>query len=104
VTAAADPVPSGAQSHANGSTNGKANDQANDSAEKALTVIPNTITGAGITAMELALNGATEIAQRVEGRAASKNYSLRFSNEDIRAIALTIFIQAMREGGARWQQ
>ena len=24
--------------------------------------------------------------------------------EDIRAIALTIFIQAMRAGGARWQQ
>jgi hypothetical protein len=104
VTAAADMVPNKAQNHANGNTNGKANGQVNGSAEKALTVIPNAITGAGITAMELALNGATEIAQRVEGRAASKNYSLRFSNEDIRAIALTIFIQAMREGGVRWQQ
>jgi hypothetical protein len=104
VTAAADPVPSGAQNHANGNTSGEANDQADGSAEKALTVMPDAITGAGITAMELALNGAAEIAQRVEGRAASKSYSLRFSNEDIRAIALTIFIQAMRDGGARWQQ
>jgi hypothetical protein len=104
VTAAAGQVPSKTQDHANGNTNGKANGQANDSAETALTVIPNGITGAGITAMELAVNGAAEIAQRVEGRAASKNYSLRFSNEDIRAIALTIFIQALREGGARWQQ
>jgi hypothetical protein len=104
VTAAAGQVPSGAQNHANGNTNGEANGQSNDSAEKSLTVIPNAVTGAGIIAMELALNGAAEIAQRVEGRAASKSYSLRFSNEDIRAIALTIFIQAMRDGGARWQQ
>jgi hypothetical protein len=60
------------------------------------------ITGAGITAVELALNGASEIAQRVEARAAAKSYSLRFSSEDIRAIGLIIFIQVMREG--RWQQ
>ncbi len=54
--------------------------------------------------MELALNGATEIAHRVEGHAAQMNYSLRFSNEDIRAIGLTLFIQVMRDGGLRWQQ
>jgi hypothetical protein len=66
--------------------------------------MPEQITGAGITAMELALNGAAEIAHRVEGRAAAQNYSLRFSAEDVRAIGLTIFIQAMREGGVRWQQ
>ena len=92
-TAAADEVPSEAQNQGNGSTNGKA-----------LTVISHEITGSGITTMELALNGAAEIAQRVEGRAAAKSYSLRFSNEDIRAIAVTIFIQAMREGGVRWQR
>ena len=99
-TAAAGSAQSKAQNHANGSTNGKAN----GSSEKALAVMPSQVTGAGITAMELALNGAAEIAHRVEGRAASKNYSLRFSNEDIRAIGLTLFIQAMRDGGARWQQ
>jgi hypothetical protein len=101
-TAAAGEVPSSAQNHADGNTNETANDHANSN--KAVAVMPNVITGGGITAMEMALNGAAEIAQRVEGRAASKNYSLRFSNEDIRAIALTIFIQAMREGGVRWQQ
>jgi hypothetical protein len=99
-TAAADQVPSKAQNHRNGSTNGKAD----GAPQQALAVMPSQITGAGITAMERALNGAAEIAQRVEGRAASNSYSLRFSNEDIRAIALTIFIQVMREGGARWQQ
>jgi hypothetical protein len=69
-----------------------------------MVVVPKTITGPAITAMEIALNGAAEIAQRVESRAAAKNYSLRFSNEDVRAIALTIFIQATRDGGVRWQQ
>src|SRR5690349_22648615 len=99
-TAAADQAQSKAPNHRNGNTNGKPN----GSAEKALALMPEQITGAGITAMELALNGAAEIAHRVEGRAAAKNYSLRFSAEDIRAIGLTIFIQAMREGGVRWQQ
>ena len=107
-TAAAAQAPGKAQNHGNGSTNGKANGHTTgsayaDLAEKALAVVPDVITGAGITAMELALNGAAEIAHRVEGRAATKNYSLRFSSEDIRAIGLTIFIQAMRDGGTRWQ-
>jgi hypothetical protein len=104
VTAAAETVPSETQNHANGSTNGKANGYANAPAPKPVAVVPNGITGPGMTAMEMALNGAAEIAQRVEGRAAANSYSLRFSNEDIRAIALTIFIQATREGGVRWQQ
>ena len=102
VTAAAGEVPSSAQNHADDNTNGTANDHANNN--EAVAVMPSVISGGGITAMEMALNGAAEIAQRVEGRAAANSYSLRFSNEDIRAIALTIFIQAMREGGARWQQ
>ena len=108
-TAAADEVPSKTQNQEDGNTDNEANGHtanghANGSAPKALAVTPDQITGTGITAMELALNGAAEIARRVEGRAAANSYSLRFSNEDIRAIALTIFIQAMREGGARWQQ
>jgi hypothetical protein len=102
--AAADPGPAKAQNHANGNTNSKPNGNVNGSVEKAVAVIPPNITGTGITAMELALNGAAEIAQRVEGRAAARSYSLRFSNEDIRALAVTIFIQAMRDGGVRWQQ
>jgi hypothetical protein len=101
-----------APSHGNGNTNGKANGSANGSNGHAngsnggprLELVATTVTAAGISAMEIALNGATELAQRVESRAASKNYSVRFSGEDIRAIGLTIFIQAMRDGGVRWQQ
>jgi hypothetical protein len=54
--------------------------------------------------MELAMNGAAEIAQRVESRARMRNYSLQFTSEDIRAIGLTMFIQAMRERGVTWDQ
>jgi hypothetical protein len=102
-TAAAGQVRSEVQNHADGNTNGEVDGHANGCGHK-VAVMPGMITGAGVTAMEMALNGAAEIAQRVEGRAAANSYSLRFSNEDIRAIALTIFIQAMRDGGARWQQ
>ena len=63
------------------------------------TLLPVPVTGAGITAMELAMSGAAEIAQRVESRARIRNYSLQFTSEDIRAIGLTMFIQAMRELG-----
>jgi hypothetical protein len=62
------------------------------------------VTGPGITAMELAMSGAAEIAQRVESRARLRNYSLQFASEDIRAIGLTMFIQAMRERGVTWDQ
>src|SRR5690242_11094733 len=52
ATAAADRAQSKAQNHRNGNTNGKPD----SSAEKALALVPEQITGAGITAMELALN------------------------------------------------
>ena len=68
------------------------------------TLLPVPVTGAGITTMELAMGGATEIAQRVESRARMRNYSLQFTSEDIRAIGLTMFIQAMRERGVTWDQ
>jgi len=68
------------------------------------TLLPVPVTGAGISAMDLALSGAAEIAQRVESRARMRNYSLQFSSEDIRAIGLTMFIQAMRERGVTWDQ
>jgi hypothetical protein len=107
VTVAAETAQSKAPSHGNGSTNGKTNGHANGSNGSnggSLALAHAAVTGAGINAMEIALNGATELAQRVEMRAASKNYCVRFSGEDIRAIGLTIFIQAMRDGGVRWQQ
>ncbi|MGO4883108.1 MAG: hypothetical protein ACLP59_20130 [Bryobacteraceae bacterium] len=68
------------------------------------TLLPVPVTGAGITCMELAMSGAAEIAQRVESRARMRNYSLQFTSEDIRAIGLTMFIQAMRERGVTWDQ
>lgn len=67
-------------------------------------LLPVPVTGAGITAMELAMSGAAEIAQRVESRSRMRNYSLQFTSEDIRAIGLTMFIQAMRERGVTWDQ
>jgi hypothetical protein len=110
-TIAAETAQSKAPSHGNGSTDGKVNGHANGHANGSnganggsLALAHAAVTGAGINAMEIALNGATELAQRVEMRAASKNYCVRFSGEDIRAIGLTIFIQAMRDGGVRWQQ
>jgi hypothetical protein len=68
------------------------------------TLLPVPVTGAGVAAMEMAMNGAAEIAQRVESRARMCNYSLQFTSEDIRAIGLTMFIQAMRERGVPWDQ
>jgi hypothetical protein len=94
-----------AQNHRNGTT-----DQT--SARRTLTfeatadgtLLPVPVSGAGITAMELAMSGAVEIAQQVESRARMRNYSLQFTSEDIRAIGLTMFIQAMRERGVTWDQ
>jgi hypothetical protein len=50
------------------------------------------------------MSGAAEVAQRVESRALMRNDSLQFTIEDIRAIGLTMFIQAMRERGVTWDQ
>ena len=54
--------------------------------------------------MELSMNAAVEIAQRVEQRAALRNQPIHFTSEDVRAIALTMFIQTSREGGLGWSQ
>ena len=91
-----------AQNHRNGTTERKQALEFQASADG--TLLPVPVAGAGITCMELAMNGATEIAQRVESRARMRNYSLQFTSEDIRAIGLTMFIQAMRERGVTWDQ
>jgi hypothetical protein len=93
----------GSEPGVNQTANGRGNGHAESNGPK-VPAIPEQITGSGIRAMELALNGAAEIAQRVENRAAAKGYSLRFSNDDIRAIGLTIFIQAMRDAIVAWQR
>ncbi len=68
------------------------------------TILPAPITGRKVTVMEVAMNAAADVAQRVESRASLRNYPLHFTSEDIRAIGLTMFIQASREGGARWEE
>ena len=100
--AAASALNNDAQSHRNGSTERKQALEFQASADG--TLLPVPVAGAGITCMELAMSGATEIAQRVESRARMRNYSLQFTSEDIRAIGLTMFIQAMRERGVTWDQ
>jgi hypothetical protein len=95
---AAASVPSSAQNHRNSTTH-QTQRPLDLQASSDGTLLPVPVTGAGITAMELAMSGATEVAQRVESRARMRNYSLQFTSEDIRAIGLTMFIQAMRERG-----
>ena len=92
-----------AQNHRNGSTQERPRPLDLHAAPDG-TLLPVAVTGAGITAMELAMSGAAEIAQRVESRSRMRNYSLQFTSEDIRAIGLTMFIQAMRERGVTWDQ
>jgi hypothetical protein len=101
---AAAPVPSSnAQNHRNGNTHQTSRPLDLQVAPDG-TLLPVPVTGAGITAMELAMSGAAEVAQRVESRARMRNYSLQFTSEDIRAIGLTMFIQAMRERGVTWDR
>ncbi len=101
--AAAASSSSEAQNHRNGNTDHR-NRPLDLQASPDGTLLPVPVTGAGITAMELAMSGAAEVAQRVESRARMRNYSLQFTSEDIRAIGLTMFIQAMRERGVTWDQ
>ncbi len=112
ASAAAATAPSNAQDHRNGSTNGSGNRRPNGSngtpqtqfaAAADGTILPVPITGPAVTVMELAMNAAAEVAQRVESRAALRNHLLHFTSEDVRAIGLTMFIQASREGGVRWE-
>ena len=67
-------------------------------------LVPVPVGGSRVLWMELSMNAAVEIAQRVEQRAALRNQPIHFTSEDVRAIALTMFIQTSREGGMGWNQ
>src|SRR5450759_2029993 len=82
--AAASDLNGQAQNHRNGSTPERPRPLDLHAAPDG-TLLPVAVTGAGITAMELAIRGAAEIAQRVESRSRVRNYSLQFTSEDIRA-------------------
>jgi len=105
ASVAAAPALSEAQNHRHGSTNGRSNGHGWTRLEPASdgALLPVPVSGAGVTAMEVSLHAAAEIAQRVESRAALRKSALQFTSEDIRAIGLTMFIQATREGGVRWE-
>ena len=64
--------------------------------------LPAPGNGKARSPMEVALSEALSIARKVEAEAAAENSLVRFTNEDIRAIGVTIFIQMSRDGGARW--
>jgi hypothetical protein len=90
-----------ATNNGNGSTNEKTNGHANGGTQV------NGVTSLEISKvrcfsdMDQTLKAALEIAQRAEAHAAARNYSLRFTSEDIRTIGLSLFIQISREGGIR---
>jgi hypothetical protein len=65
---AAEAVPGSLQNHRNGNTHQAARPLDLQTAPDG-TLLPVAVTGAGITAMELAMSGAAEIAQRVDTRA-----------------------------------
>ena len=54
-------------------------------------------------AIQSALITGIDAAIAAEQYAAAKGLSLRFTSEDVRAIALSLFIQQAREGGVKWQ-
>jgi len=112
ASAAAATASSNAQAPGEGNTNGSSNGHGRlknghphteFEATADGTILPAPITGKGITLLEVAMNAAAEVAQRVENRAALRKYSLHFTSEDVRAIGLTMFIQASRDGGVRWE-
>lgn len=55
-----------------------------------------------LSPLENSLQEAISAAQMAETFAKSRSYAIRFTSEDIRAMALTLYIQAAKEGGNRW--
>jgi hypothetical protein len=56
---------------------------------------------AAVSHLEQALAASIDAAIAAEQYAATKGFSVRFGSEDLRAIALSLFIQHAREGGLR---
>jgi hypothetical protein len=91
-----------AADNGNGNTNGKVNGHANGAAKLNGVPVQLAITrGSCFSDMDQTLKAAVEIAQAAEAHATARNYALRFTSEDIRAIGLSLFIQTAREGGIR---
>ena len=54
-----------------------------------------------VSHLEQALASSIDAAIAAEQYAATKGFSVRFGSEDLRAMALSLFIQGAREGGLR---
>jgi hypothetical protein len=102
--AAANGVSKSANNHEHGTTARNGHDRPRELTVEPEESVPMRLMPSGLPAIEHAPNTVIEIAQRVEVLAAARNYSLRFSSEDIRAMAVSMFIQLTRDGGVRWQQ
>ena len=57
--------------------------------------------GSAETTLHKALMASIEVALAAEQYACAKGLSIRFGSEDLRAMALSLFIQHAREGGVR---
>jgi hypothetical protein len=55
----------------------------------------------GVPHLQQALTSSVDAAIAAEPYAATKGFSVRFGSEDLRAMALSLFIQQAREGGLR---
>ena len=63
---------------------------------------PKPLNGhSAVSHLEQALASSIDAAISAEQYAATKGFSVRFGSEDLRAMALSLFIQGAREGGLR---
>ncbi len=62
---------------------------------------PKTANGHALPHLQSALASSIDAAIAAEQYAAAKGFSVRFGSEDLRAMALSLFIQHAREGGLR---
>ena len=62
---------------------------------------PNPSNGHAVAHLQSALSSSIDAAIAAEQYAAAKGLSVRFGSEDLRAMALSLFIQHAREGGLR---
>jgi len=60
-----------------------------------------TSSGNGETALRAALTASIDAALAAEQYASAHGLSIRFGSEDLRAMALSLFIQHARDGGVR---
>ena len=82
----------GVRARSNGNGNGNGNGKP-----------PNEVSGSGAaeTALRAALMASIDAALAAEQDASAHGLSVRFGSEDLRAMALSLFIQHARDGGVR---